>query len=36
MGIEVVDVGVPARLSNLVIESRLLAWTKATKLGNLE
>jgi hypothetical protein len=26
MGVEVVDEGVPARLSNLVVELGLLAW----------
>ena len=36
MGIEVVDEGAPTRLSNLVIESRLLAWIKAAQLENLE
>jgi hypothetical protein len=36
MRIEVVDEGALARLSNLVIESGLLAWIKATKLEKLE
>ena len=30
--VEVVDEGAPARLSNLVVESGLLAWIKATRL----
>jgi hypothetical protein len=36
MGIKVVDEGAPARLSNLVAESRLFAWNKAAQLENLE
>jgi hypothetical protein len=36
MRIEVVDEGAPTRLSNLVVESKLLTWIKATQLENLE
>jgi hypothetical protein len=32
----VVDEGAPARLSNLVVGSRLLAWIKAARLENPE
>jgi hypothetical protein len=36
MGVEVVAESTPARLSNLVVESRLLAWIKAVGLEDLE
>jgi hypothetical protein len=36
MGVEVVDEGAPACLSNLVVGSRLLAWINATQLENHE
>ena len=35
-GVEVVDESAPTFLSNLVIESGLLAWIKAIQLENLE
>jgi hypothetical protein len=36
MGVEVTDEGVPARFSNLVVGSRLLALIKATRLEDSE
>jgi hypothetical protein len=36
MGVEVVDESTPARLSNLVVESRLLAWIKVARLEDPE
>ena len=36
MGIQVVDKGVPARLSNLVVESELLVWINAARLEDPE
>ena len=36
MEIEVIDKGTPARLSKLVVGSRVLAWIKAAQLENLE
>ena len=36
MSVEVVDKGASAHLSNLVVESGLLAWIKAAQLENLE
>ena len=36
IGVEVVDEGAPARLSNLVVGSGLLAWIKAAWLEGLE
>ena len=36
MGVEVVDEGAFDRLSNLVVESGLLAWIKAGRLNDLE
>jgi hypothetical protein len=36
MGVEVVDEGMLAHLSNLVVESGLFAWIKAAQVENLE
>jgi hypothetical protein len=36
MGVEVVDEGASARLSNLVVGSRLLAWIKIAQLVDPE
>jgi hypothetical protein len=36
MGIEVIDVGASARLSNLVVGSGMLAWIKAAWLEDPE
>jgi hypothetical protein len=36
MGVEVIDKGALARLSNLVVGSRLLVWIKAIQLGDSE
>jgi hypothetical protein len=36
MGVKVVDEGEPARLSNLVVKSGLLAWIKVAQLESPE
>jgi hypothetical protein len=36
MGVEMVDEGAPARLSNLVVELGLLAWIKVVRLEDPE
>jgi hypothetical protein len=36
MGVEMVDKGASVHLSNLVVESELLAWIKATRLEGPE
>jgi hypothetical protein len=35
MGVEVIDEGAPTRLSNLVVESGLLAWINAALWSTL-